>query len=106
MPYKSEKIKIAFTEHDRRIKLTDEQKDEIRERFAAGASQRSLARIYKVDRRLISFIVNPESYEENLKRREERGGTKFYYEKEKHKNYVKQHRRYKQSLKLSGELKD
>ena len=30
MPYKSEKIKIDHTEHDKRIKLTDEQKENIK----------------------------------------------------------------------------
>ena len=59
MPYLSEKIKIAGTKFDRRIKLTEEQKKEIKELSSAGLSQRKIAAIYKVDRRLISFIVNP-----------------------------------------------
>ena len=105
MPYKSEKLKIAGTKFDRRIKLTNEQREEIKELYSAGLSQRKIAAIYKVDRRLISFIINPASYEENLQRRKERGGTKIYYKKEKHKNYIKQHRRYKQDLKLKGDLK-
>lgn len=104
MPYKSDKIRIEKTEHDRRVKLTPEQKDEIREQFALGVSQRKLAKLYRVDRRLISFIVNPESHEENLKRREERGGTKFYYEKDKHNNYMKKHRRYKHELMKQGKI--
>ena len=104
MPYKAEKIIIEKTQYDRRVKLTPEQKDEIREQFALGFSQRKLAKIYGVDRRLISFIVNPESHEENLKRRDERGGSRFYYEKEKHRNYVKKHRRYKHTLKLQGKI--
>lgn len=106
MPYKSEKIKIEGTRLDRRRKLSEEQKDEIRELFAIGVSQTKLAKRYEVDRRLISFIVHPASHEENLLRREERGGSKIYYEKEKHKNYVKKHRRYKQALKLKGKIKE
>ena len=104
MPYKSEKIKIEGTEFDRRTKLTDEQRQEIRELYSAGLPQRELARRYRVDRRLISFIVNPAGYEENLKRRAERGGSNIYYEKEKHKNYIKQHRKYKHELRLKGKI--
>ena len=47
MPYKSEKIKLP-KEHDRRIKLTDEQREEIREKYSTGLySQRALAREYQ-----------------------------------------------------------
>lgn len=102
MPYLSEKIKIAGTKFDRRIKLTEEQKKEIKKLSSAGLSQRKLAKIYKVDRRLISFILNPAALEENLKRRDERGGSMVYYDKEKQSRCVKQHRRYKQELKLKG----
>ena len=105
MPYLSEKIKIAGTEFDRRIKLTKEQKREIKKLSSAGLSQRKIADIYNVDRRLISFIINPAAYEENLKRRAERGGSKLYYDKEKHREYIKNHRRYKQDLKLKEEIK-
>ena len=104
MPYLSEKIKIAGTEFDRRIKLTSEDKEEIVKLYSSGLSQRKIAARNKLDRRTISFIVNPASYEENLQRRKERGGTKIYYKKEKHKNYIKQHRRYKQDLKLKGAI--
>ena len=105
MPYLSEKIKIEGTKFDRRRKLTEEDKKKIRELSSAGLSQRRLASIYKVDRRLISFILNPSALEENLKRREERGGSKIYYDKKKHAVYIKQHRRYKQDLKLKEVIK-
>lgn len=105
MPYLSEKIKIAGTKFDRRRKLTEKDKKKIKELSSAGLSQRKIAAIYKVDRRLISFILNPASYEENLKRRAERGGSKIYYDKKKHAVYVKLHRRYKQDLKLKEVIK-
>ena len=38
MPYKSGKIKLP-KEHDRRIKLTDEQREEIREEIYNGYQQ-------------------------------------------------------------------
>lgn len=102
MPYKSEQIIIDHTEHDKRIKLTNEQRKEIIEKYYEGMPKRRLAKIYNVDKRLISFIVNPGAYEENLKRREERGGSMIYYDKEKHRNYIKTHRRYKERLKREG----
>ena len=104
MPYKSEKIIIQHTEFDRRIKLTSLQKEEIISLHSEGVSQRELARRFKVDKRLISFIINPASYAENLKRREERGGTKIYYNKEKNKDSIRKHRQYKQKLKLEGKI--
>ena len=104
MPYKSEKLIIQHTEFDRRIKLTSLQKEEIISLHSKGISQRELARRFKVDRRLISFIIDPASYAKNLKRREERGGTKVYYNKEKHKDYIREHRRYKQKLKLENKI--
>ena len=60
MPYKSEKIKLS-KEQDRRIKLSDEQKEEIRAKYATGLySQRGLALEYHVSRRLISFVLDDE----------------------------------------------
>ena len=102
MPYKSEALIIEHTEYDRRIKLTGEQREEIITLYSKGVSQRELSRRFKVDRRLISFIINPSALEENLKRREERGGGRIYYNKDKYSGYIKDHRRYKEKLKKQG----
>ena len=60
MPYKSEKIKIANTQYDRRIKLTDKQREEIKEKYASGCvGMRPLAKEYNVSRGTIKFIVQP-----------------------------------------------
>ena len=99
MPYKSEKIKIQRTEYDRRIKLTDQQKEDIKRKWATGlATKRGLARDYGVSPRAIDFLLNPDKLEQNKKLRQERGGTKIYYNKEKHKESMKKTRRYKQEL--------
>jgi len=37
----------------------------------------------------------PDKQAENLKRRNERGGSKFYYQKDKHNQAMKTHRTYK-----------
>ena len=66
MPNKSSGIIISVTQYDRRQKLTPFQKAEIIHRYMTDAvSQRQLAREYGVSRRLITFIVNPESEERN-----------------------------------------
>lgn len=106
MPYKCEKIKIEHTKHDRRIKLTDDDKKLIVWlREEEQLSQRVLASQFNVSRRTIQFILSPEKLVENKKRRDERGGSKIYYSKETHKEYMKDHRHYKQKLYVKGEIK-
>lgn len=106
MPYKFEtEGKKIPKDKDKRIKLTDEQREQIREMYATGLySQRTLAKMFNVSRRLIVFTIYPERLEENKKRRAERGGSKQYYDKDKHREYMKQHRRRKRELDKNGEL--
>ena len=102
MPYKSEKIiKLAGTSKDRRRKLTDKQKDEIAA-LKGTMSQRECARKFNVSRRTIQFLWDPDKHKRNLQCRQERGGSKQYYNKEKQKQYMKRHRHYKQDLFLSS----
>lgn len=97
MPYKSEKIKISGTKFDRRIKLTEEQKNEIIA-LRGIISQRKCALMFNVSRRTIVFLWNPEKLEQNKARRQERGGWRQYYDKKKHRESMKNTRRYKQEL--------
>lgn len=77
MPYKSEKIRIAGTQYDRRIKLTPDQKEYIkwlREKQLISYSK--LAKIFGVSKRLIQFICCPDKYlrnKESLKQRKAEG---------------------------------
>lgn len=107
MPYKSEKIKLS-KEQDRRIKLTDEQREEIKRKYETGLySQRKLAKEYNVSRRLISFIVDEEKAKiakEQSKAR--RADGRYKPSKEEWSKTIKEHRRYKQELYLKGELKE
>ena len=106
MPYKSTKIIIEKTDFDRRIKLTDEQKLEIPKLYATGEySQRQLAAMYNVSRRLITFCIDPEKLKGNVAARKERGGSKIYYNKEKNTEVQREHRRYKQKLLIEGKIK-
>ena len=103
MPYKSEKIKLPLNK-DRRRKLTDEQKEEIRRIYVEGkCGTRPLAKQFGVSRTTIQIIVNPA-----IKQRH------YNYIKEHWRDYrpnkkewaatMKEHRHYKQELYLKGEL--
>lgn len=105
MPYLSTKIRIEKTEFDRRIKLKESDKAKIRELYRQPEySQRRLADMFGVSRRLIQFVLDPYKLKQNLEARIKRGGTKHYYNKEKHAVYMRNHRRYKQKLSVEGKI--
>lgn len=103
MPYKSEKFKIEGTALDRRRRLTEQQKDEIRS-LKGTMSQRACANMFGVSRRTIVFLWNPEKLERNKQCRQERGGWRQYYTKEKKREEMKSYRHYKQDLYTSHQL--
>lgn len=105
MPYLSEKIVIANTEHDRRVKLTPEQRIEAVELRKSGATYLSIAKMFGVSKSLIMFVCKPEALERNLARREERGGWKQYYNKESRRQAQKDTRDHKQNLFVEGKIK-
>ena len=101
MPYISRNLIIAKTKADHRIKLTDEQKMEIRQlALREGLSQRQLAKRFQVSRRTITFILDPSKLVQNRKARLARGGWKQYYDTAKNASYIKKHRRHKQDVYL------
>ena len=105
MPYKSEKIKLSKSQ-DRRIKLTDEQREEIRMKYSTGLySQRALAREYGVSRRLISFVLDDEKYQKCREQfKERRADGRYKPTKEEWAKTQKEHRQYKQKLYVDGKL--
>lgn len=60
-----------------------------------GVSIRALSRIFKVDRRLIQFVLFPEREAHNKKLRKAKGGSAQYYDKDKHAAAMRKHRKYK-----------
>jgi hypothetical protein len=77
----------------------------VREMYLTGLySIRSLTKLWGVSRRTIQFVLFPERAEINVKLREKRGGSKIYYDKDKHTGAIREHRRYKQSLHTGGQL--
>lgn len=92
MPYK----KRYLPEHlDRRIKIPKAEHKTIKQLHKDGVAIRAIARLYKVDKRLIQFILFPERQEAMYQARLERGGSKIYYNKDKWRKTQKEHRRYK-----------
>ena len=101
MPYKCEKIKLG--QFDRRRKLTEEQKEEIRHKYSTGFySHRSLAKEYKVDKSTITIIVNPERKRKVQQRNKEH--WKDYVDREKLTEAVKKTRKYKYELYKEGKI--
>jgi hypothetical protein len=104
MPFKSDKLKIDNTKLDRRVKLQPEQKLEIIKLHSNGMTIRAITRLYKVNRRLIQFIIFPERLKKNIQNYRDRGGWEAYYNKKKRREYMKKHRDYKNKLYKNGDI--
>lgn len=107
MPYKFETDKLKISpKHDKRIKLTNEDKENIRKDYATGLySQRKLAEKYNVSRRLIVYILYPDRYEKAKELHKQRRKDGRYYNKERHREYMNRHRQHKKELHDKGLLK-
>ena len=102
MPFKVDKKKLKFNQ-DRRRKLSEQDIHRIK-RLAGTVSRRQLAKMHSVSPRTIEFILYPERREANVQKRRERGGWRQYYNKEDHRESMKETRRYKNVLNKRGEL--
>lgn len=94
MPYKSEKVKIAGTKFDLRVKLSKDQKEAIKILSEKGYSQRKLAEMFSCSKRSVQNIIKPQKRTTNSKRPKE-------YWTEKKREY----RLRKQQLYLDGKIK-
>jgi hypothetical protein len=105
MPFKHESMHIP-AKHDKRVKLSDQDKADIKRLYFSddNLSQRDLARMYNVSRRSIIFAIYPERRIANYQARVARGGSKQYYDKDKHTEAMRTHRKHKQELYLDGKL--
>lgn len=103
MPFKSEKIHIHGTQYDRRKKLNEEEKEEVRRLYPQIQSQRKLAEMFGVSRRLITFILDPVKEIDNKRRQKEKKVTGYVrYSKQQWAATMRDHRRYKQNLYVNG----
>ena len=104
MPYKSEKLKLS-EKQDRRRKLTQEQKEEIKRIYESGVcGTRPLAKQFGVSRSMIQIIVNP-NRAAAVKQRAKEHWRDYRPSKEEWAKTIREHRQYKQNLFLKGELK-
>ena len=108
MPYKFEHEHLKIKDKDdRRFKLFDEDREEIRKLYATGLfSQRDLANRYNVSRRTITFIIDPSKLERAKELLKERKKDCRYYNKEKQKEYMKSYRQYKYGLYQQNQLEN
>ncbi len=103
MPYKTDKIAIADPFLSRRIKLLPCQREMVHWWYANNMSITSIAKLFKVSKRLIQFELFPERKKKNIQDRENRGGSKQYYDKDYHAEKMKDHRRYKHEILKSND---
>jgi hypothetical protein len=80
-------------EQDKRRKIPESEHEYIRKRYKEhGESQRALARSYGVSRRLITFILEPLRVAIQKKRVQDEKRWLKYYDKNKHREYMRTHR--------------
>ena len=105
MPYKSEKIKLKGLQ-DRRKRLTDEQRIEIRSLYGTGFySLNDLAKRFNVSKKTILLIVNKES-EERAKQYRKEHWKEWQRTGKEHNEAIKNTRKYKYELYKNGKLKE
>ena len=103
MPYKSEKIKLSPMQ-DRRRKLTDEQKEEIKKIYESGVcGTRPLAKQFGVSKTTIQIIVNQDIATKRKQYIKEHWRD-YRPSKEEWAETMRKYRHYKQELYLKGEL--
>ena len=105
MHYKSEKIKLKGLQ-DRRKKLTDMQRKEIKELYGTGCySLNGLAKRFGVSKKTVLLIVNEESAERAKQYRKE-NWKQWKQTTDEHNKAINNTRKYKPKLYKDGELKE
>lgn len=105
MPEKVDKIKLPEN-LDRRRKLTEAQKDEIRHKYGTGFySLNGLAKEYGVSKKLILITVNPETARKNKERIKEHWRD-YAPTKQERAAIMREHRDYKKQLLRNGEISE
>lgn len=105
MPYKSEKIRLQGLQ-DRRKRLTDEQRKEIKDLYGTGLySLNDLAKKFGCSKKTVLLIVNEESAAKAKQYRKEHW-KEWQRKGKEHNEAIKNTRHYKQQLYVDGKLKD
>lgn len=93
-PYKSDSIAINNEKLDRRRKISNKQREQIKHLASEGVPIRQITKLFGVSRRTIQFILFPE--------RKLKQDWRKYYDKVKRREYMKRHRAYKNKLYKEG----
>lgn len=103
MPYKSSKIPLG--KYDRRVKLTDVQREEIKELRKLGLSYRVIADRYGVSKSLIIMVCNSDIAErKRVASMERHREGRYTPTKEEWAATMREHRAYKEKLYKEGEI--
>lgn len=103
MPYKSEKIPLGV--YDRRIKLNDVQREEIKELRKLGLSYKVIADRYDVSKSLVILVCNPDIAErKRIASMERHREGRYTPTKEEWAATMRDHRAYKHKLHKEGKI--
>lgn len=102
MPRKTDIATIDNKFLDRRVKMLDCQKERAIALYGESMGIRAIARMFNVDKRTIQFLLFPDRLKKNIADRKLRGGSKQYYNTEKHAETMKEHRGYKKKLTINA----
>lgn len=103
MPFKSEKLPLG--KYDRRVKLNDVQRDEIKDLRKQGLSYAKIAKQYEISKKLVIMICNPDIAERNRLAFIERSREGRYKpNREDWAATMREHRQYKEKLHKEGKI--
>lgn len=92
-------------QYDRRVKLNDVQREEIKELRKLGLSYRVIADRYGVSKSLIILVCNPDIAErKRIASMERHREGRYTYTKEEWAATMREHRQYKQRLHNEGKI--
>lgn len=103
MPYISNNINIEGSQYDRRKKINDTQREEIKRLRLSGLTYREIAEMYKCHRETIINICNPDIAEQKRIADRERRRKRNYTQAEK-AAIQREHRAYKHKLHKEGKI--
>lgn len=98
--------KYNTIEQDGRIKIPKSSYKEVRKKYKELKSQRAAARYYNVSRRLIVFILNPDKYKNQLRKRRKNKVHLLCYDREKQKIAMRKYRAKKRRLGFAYSIKN
>lgn len=103
MPRKSEKIPLGG--YDRRIKLTESQRKQVKNLRSLGLSYRVIAERYGVSKSLIILVCNPDiSERKRIASMERHREGRYKPSKEEWAATMREHRAYKERLHKEGKI--